>query len=152
MKYTGIHNFLLKTNRLIAVFLLARARPNKRPDVLNIPSGEEALFLDEVRKERAVVPSRNCGAGLQVAPSLFVIALRSNAWRLAESYLITNRQMVNYLRMLTKLKASHWFCVQGVSCGTRHRRKGRHELRHAARSGSLPTGRIFVTFPVVGFY
>jgi len=41
--------------------------------------------------------------------------------------------------------------VQGVSYGTGHRRKGRHEFRYAAYSGSVPTGRIFVTFSVGDF-
>jgi hypothetical protein len=72
--------------------------------------------------------------------------------------------MVKYLTMMTmmmmmmmkKLKASHYFCVQGVcvSCGTeQHRRcpKGRHELRQAPYNGSPPTFRIFVTFPVGDF-
>ena len=71
INYTSLHNFVLKTNPLNTVFSLTRARPalaNKHPDILNIPSGEEALCLDEVPKERVVVPSRYCSAGLQVTP------------------------------------------------------------------------------------
>jgi hypothetical protein len=85
----------------------------------------------------------------------FVIGVCGNAWRFAETYLIINRQMVRYLTMMTmvmKLKASHYFCVKGVSCGTGHRRKSRHELRYTANNGSAPTGRIFVTLLNGGFY
>jgi hypothetical protein len=93
-------------------------------------------------------------AGLQGTPSVFVIGLCTNAWRLAETYLIINRQMVKYLATMTmmmKLKASHYFCVQGVSCEKGHRRKGRNEFRYAAYHGSAPTGRIFATFSVGDF-